>query len=172
MINLLHLDTKQRLKAEQNKLKLSLILSGVGFCLIVLNSLNFGLWLLFHEPADILGSSALVREDKDNALSELDKVVCLADWWPKSFWFEALDQLETESSSVTRSKQFSGTWDIKKNERTLAWQGEIAKREELVALSERLRAGKYFAEVKLPFDNLVASEKQGDFAIQLKLKSK
>ena len=172
MINLLHVDTKQRLKSEQNKLKLSLILSGFVVCLIILNGLNAGLWLLFHEPADILGTSALVAEDKDKALSGLDKVVCLAEWWPKSFWFEALDQLETESPAVTRSKQFSGTWDIKKNERTLAWQGEIAKREDLVALSERLRAGKYFAEVKLPFDNLVTAEKQGDFAIQLKLKSK
>lgn len=172
MINLLNSDNKRRLRVEQLKSKILVVLLGATFCLAILNSLNFGLWLLFHQPADILSSLSLTKKDKEDAWPGLDKVVSLADWWPKSFWFEALNQARGETLSVFSNKQFSGTWDTKKNEKILVWRGEIAKREDLVSLVDRLRSSNYFAEVNLPFDNLVVSEKQDDFAIQLKLKTK
>lgn len=169
MINLLKPETKLKLKQEQNKLKLLVVLSGILVWLMVLNFLNLGLWVFFRWPVDIISSSSItITKDGVNS-ADLEKVLCLAEWWPHNLWFESLVKLDEERSSLVSVKQLSGVWDTKKNERTLTWRGQASKKEELVSLADKLRTQGYFAEVNLPFDSLVAT---GDFSLILKLKKK
>lgn len=172
MINLVSPQKKNSLKREQKKRHVVIVLYGLVFLLVMLNVLGWTLWTYFDWPTRAIVSKNLSKNQLNISPAALEQFLKLSSWWPVEPWFQILAKLSERTPSSLETKQFTGTWDIKKNIQQLTWQGNFASRQELVDFSEKLRLSKIFAEVNLPFDNLVKSGKQVEFILNLKLKSK